>query len=428
MLIRIRAVSSLVVAVSIASIAGPISTAGATFPGANGRIAFVSDIGGRNGVYTMNRNGGDVSFVAASSDIFFTFQPEWSPDGSRLVFSGDATGDRDIYAVNSDGSGLEQLTDHPADDQNPAWSPDGRRIVFSSYRSGGGDADLYVMNADGTGVHNITSTPTAGEFGPDWSPDGRQISFDRYGTTGTQDVWTIDLVSRRQVNLTPGTPASFDGAAGWSPDGKNLVFGSSREGGFDLFVMRADGAGVHNITPGAGNESEGSWSPDGTSIVFSSDRTGNYDIFISAADGSDAVNVTRSPATELRPTWQPLRRSLGDGLFTVLRGAAEVPGPGDPDGLGVAIITLGPRTGQVCAWISTSGITTPTAAHIHAGRTGIAGPVLIDLTTAVATNRRCVREVDPATIRAIRRSPDRYYVNVHTGEFPDGAIRGQLRN
>lgn len=116
--------------------------------------------------------------------------------------------------------------------------------------------------------------------------------------------------------------------------------------------------------------------------------------------------------------------------FTVpLTGAAEVPGPGDPDGSGVATLRLNPGREQVCFALTVSTITLPaTGAHIHAGTVTQAGPVVVGLTPpdATGTSSGCV-DADRAVILGIIRNPEKYYVNVHTTDFPDGALRGQLR-
>jgi CHRD domain len=118
-------------------------------------------------------------------------------------------------------------------------------------------------------------------------------------------------------------------------------------------------------------------------------------------------------------------------LSARLTGEAEVPGPGDPDGVGSARIRLGDR--RVCFTLRWSRIAPPTAAHVHFAPPGVAGPVVVPLFDApgglppeLSGASGCVEGVDPGLIRAIRRHPRQYYVNIHNARFPDGAIRGQL--
>jgi hypothetical protein len=114
-------------------------------------------------------------------------------------------------------------------------------------------------------------------------------------------------------------------------------------------------------------------------------------------------------------------------LTTTLTGAAEVPGPGDPDGIGSAAVTVNPGKGLVCYELSVSGIATATAAHIHEAPPNAAGPVVVTLTEVPfdSFSSGCV-EVDRAEAKEILKNPADYYVNVHNAEFPLGALRGQL--
>ena len=80
--------------------------------------------------------------------------PAWSRDGRTIVFVSWRDGNGEVYAMDADGSGPRNLTQHPAKDVRPAWSPDGRRIAFVSRRDG--NAEVYVMNADGSGKRNLT--------------------------------------------------------------------------------------------------------------------------------------------------------------------------------------------------------------------------------------------------------------------------------
>jgi CHRD domain-containing protein len=114
--------------------------------------------------------------------------------------------------------------------------------------------------------------------------------------------------------------------------------------------------------------------------------------------------------------------------FAVMDGSQEVPGPGDPDGFGVAPLRLKAKDGMVCFRILVDNIDLPaTGAHIHEGDAGVAGPIVVVLTPpgADGRSRGCVAAAK-SLIRDIRANPGHYYVNVHTSNFPAGAIRGQI--
>ncbi|MEA3015277.1 MAG: hypothetical protein QOD42_3822 [Sphingomonadales bacterium] len=115
-------------------------------------------------------------------------------------------------------------------------------------------------------------------------------------------------------------------------------------------------------------------------------------------------------------------------LLVSMNGLQEVPGPGDPDGNGTVEINVVPTQGQVCWNLYARQIDTATAAHIHRGAEGSAGPVVLMLTTpdAAGHSQGCAT-VDPALAREIGYQGHLFYVNVHTAAQPSGAIRGQLR-
>jgi hypothetical protein len=117
-------------------------------------------------------------------------------------------------------------------------------------------------------------------------------------------------------------------------------------------------------------------------------------------------------------------------LAAGLKGANEVPpaSVGDPDGAGYALIRVSrPAQRQVCVEdIAFGGIGTPVAYHIHQGRAGTNGPVVIDFTSLLPSGLGCVSVPDIKLMVNVARNPDRFYVNVHTAEFPGGAIRGNL--
>jgi TolB protein len=93
-------------------------------------------------------------------------RPDWSPTGSRIVFSAVVDNRRDIYVVNADGTNLQQITEtKDFDEWAPAWSPDGTQIVFQANPDA--QWDIYVMNADGTGRRHLT-TDVANDTTPDW--------------------------------------------------------------------------------------------------------------------------------------------------------------------------------------------------------------------------------------------------------------------
>lgn len=135
-----------------------------------------------------------------------------------------------------------------------------------------------------------------------------------------------------------------------------------------------------------------------------------------------------------------LAAKLGDAshggrhFTTTLSGAEEVdpvtgaPGAGDPDGSGLATLTVNPGQEEVCYELSVEDIMLPAiGAHIHVGNAGENGPVVVPLVPpgADGASSGCAA-VSRVLALAIIQNPENYYVNVHTTDYPSGAIRGQL--
>ena len=123
----------------------------------------------------------------------------------------------------------------------------------------------------------------------------------------------------------------------------------------------------------------------------------------------------------------------GRPLSATLSGAAEVPGPGDPDGSGVMNLTLNSGQEEICFELTVTDIAPPTRAHIHRGVAGQNGGVVvfffdtvIDPPIPVPEDLQGCVDVPRDLVKEIRKSPSDFYINIHNADFPAGALRGQL--
>ena len=109
-----------------------------------------------------------------------------------------------------------------------------------------------------------------------------------------------------------------------------------------------------------------------------------------------------------------------------LTGAAEVPGPGDNNAGGAVQVTLNSDKNEVCYDVTVTKIDEATAAHIHEGAMGKEGPVKVGLDTPKGGATKGCKSADAAVVKDMMANPANYYVNVHSKDFPKGAVRGQL--
>jgi Tol biopolymer transport system component/serine/threonine protein kinase/tetratricopeptide (TPR) repeat protein len=271
---------------------------------------------------------------AITSPVRLTFnlardvQPDWSPDGQRIVFASDRDGALDLYLMNADGSDVRRLTHNTAEDFAPAWSPDGGKIAFTSKRDG--NDEIYVMDADGSNQTNISRNP-ASDSRPAWSPDGKRIVFMSNRDSDQPDNFDIYLMSTDGSNIVRLTDdPKFDGDPAWSPDGGKIAFASDRSGNFEIYLMNTDGSEQRNITNNPAFDSKPVWSPDGSRIAFISNRSGNFNVYVMNADGTNVRNIINTTETDDEPGWAPDGKHITyqtqrDGNFEIYVADASKP-------------------------------------------------------------------------------------------------------
>jgi Tol biopolymer transport system component len=221
------------------------------------RMAFVSDRDGSYGIYIMILDvlqNAEFSKPVKISDKRPSSRVSWSPDGSRIIF--DAWPERDLFIVNSDGSDLRRLTNTPESEFQPQFSPDGSTIVFCL--TADERQNICVMNPDGTGKKKITDDGVS--FFPTWSPSGKRIAFNS-SRPGRQDIdiAVIDADGSNRKWLTDHP--RHDEFPSWSPDGSRIAYQSDR-GVHQIFIMNSDGSDNRSLSNNTSYENgEPYWRP-----------------------------------------------------------------------------------------------------------------------------------------------------------------------
>ena len=139
--------------------------------------------------------------------------PSWSPDGRRIAWSSNRTGNYDIFVMDRDGGNKKNLTNHPKEDKDPEWQPPwGERIAFASDRDG--DSEIYLMDTNGGNVKQLTKNVFVWDGHPTWSPSGKKIAFST-NRDRNNEIYVMNSDGNNPVNLTnhpakEKNPAWFD--------------------------------------------------------------------------------------------------------------------------------------------------------------------------------------------------------------------------
>jgi Tol biopolymer transport system component len=258
--------------------------------------------GSNREIFTMQPDGSGIKCITNSRGD--DYDPSWSPDGRKIVFISERTGNNDVFVMNADGSNQVQLTFSTGDEHWPAFSPDGQRIAFALEVEGMNH--LFVMALDGVEEEQLFF-PDAGEVNckyPDWSPDGQWLVFSCFGGNLKAGIYKSHPDGSDLTLLKAGALHN----PVWSPDGKLIALDGEPAGcKFEVYVMKSDGSGMKQVTEnpeGCGGYSKHpTWSPDGKKLIFNSQRTFpdgvGYELFSINLDGSGETQLTDSSKVEL---------------------------------------------------------------------------------------------------------------------------------
>ena len=242
----------------------------------------------------------------------------WSPDGGELIYSMQGS----LWRQRLGDPEARQLTDGPGYDYQPDWSPDGRRVVFASYRN---DAiELWLLDLE-TGQSSPLAADGAVNIEPRWSPDGTRVAYTSSAHEGLWHVFVVQVDAggargkpvRVSSDRDSGLPRYYYHrkdqylSPTWSPDGRELLLVSNRghiwgSGGF--WRVPADGGGAEReIHYEETNwKARPDWSRDGRRVVYSSylGRQWNQ-LWLMPAEGGDPLQLTYGEFDATVPRWSP---------------------------------------------------------------------------------------------------------------------------
>lgn len=245
------------------------------------------------GTITISSNVGSGT-VSVSMSIVYNI--------SKIAFTRDNSNNynEDIFIMNHDGTGLQQLTQNAEENIYPCWSPDGEFIFFSSDRYNDDGYDIFRMAKSGLQATQLTSGNY--DMGPRVSPDGTKVLFGRiYEPMDADDyveIFIMNFDGSDQIQLTNNKAPMYGGD--WSRDGNKIYYASGQDGDYEIYSMGSDGFHQIPITQNQYHDFAPTVSMD-NKIVFVSDRDGDDEIFIMNTDGSNAQQLTNNDVDD----WDP---------------------------------------------------------------------------------------------------------------------------
>jgi eukaryotic-like serine/threonine-protein kinase len=230
-------------------------------------IVFSSHRGGIYSLWRIQTSGGEPSRVIGAGE--YSISPSVSRRGNRLAY---VYQKRDVNIWRAAGPN-SKVKDRPPvkliastrNDEGPQFSPDGERIVFTSDRSG--NYEIWVLDSDGRNPVQLTSFGGSHTGTPRWAPDGTQIAFDSR-PEGHSSIYVVGLDGSNLRRVTVGT--SDDVLPSWSRDGRWIYFGSRRTGDWQIWKTPAGGGNAVQVTRNGGQEAFES--SDGQSLYYTKHR------------------------------------------------------------------------------------------------------------------------------------------------------------
>lgn len=297
--------------------------------GRGGKVAFVSNrqADGYDQIWLMDIVQDETGALLSINPVQLTFndgnksKPAWSPDGTKLIYSGWSTGITangnpmadDIWLIDLSNPGSEpvNLTQRQRDDRYAAWSPLGDKIVFTSYYRDDGIPQLFLMNPDGSGQTRLSER--FAESYATWTPNAEFIMFVQ-STGNLNVVYMRDRYSQYLDGEHKFDRSTDEGRLGsvsepnLSLDGSMLAYTrtiSSEKTNIYVAPFVDRGKTVIALTD-SGMDLSPFWSPDGNWLVFTSRRDGNAEIYIMDREGNHLTNLTDLASQDKDPAWQPV--------------------------------------------------------------------------------------------------------------------------
>lgn len=313
---RVLLAVGLLMLILLAVEAGP---AEATFPGNNGKIAWLQSYPGHPGGTEIYTNGGFLgTSIRLTNNNITEYDPSYSPDGTRIAYSAYDGKDMEIYTVRAEPPNVgstQKITWNDTWDGNPCYaSDDGSKIAYAGFD--GNDMEIFTTRA-GTRF-NVTNNDTWDGF-PTFSRFGPKIGFLGRDNGNDTEIYSISPTGEDRQQWTNNV--TWEGAPDYQPSGTRMLYAASDGHDHEIYMVHRPSLGKFyepvQITDNPVNDLDPVWSPNSQEVAYAQfhwpifGETQNWEIFTQGVwGGIFGTNVTLSEGTsDTEPAWQAIPRS-----------------------------------------------------------------------------------------------------------------------
>lgn len=273
-----------------------------------GRIIFTCTRGDFNQICMVNRDGSGL--LQVTHENINHYYPAFSPQGEAIIYaSNQSFGTFDLYLLVLSTSQSVELTYEIGNVFSPDFSPDGEKIIFIN-RAEGQPTGLWIMDKNGENPRLLYGGPNYA--GPNtlvsaaWGPDNRTIALAMSENQLFEyEIFLFDKETQEAPRRVTYGLLGITGSVDWSPDGRYLLLSAGPPLDKDIFRYEIETGIMTRFTYG-GNNNSAVYSPDGEWIVFNSLRNNDQaDLYLMRADGSDLQQITDNPEPDWQSQWEP---------------------------------------------------------------------------------------------------------------------------